>query len=231
MLAAVRAFVRGLLLTSPRLDDVELVASEIAGNAIRHAPSGGDGGRFLVTVSLRPGWARIAVSGSGTGRWNRSDVTKDGIDEYGRGLLVVAGCADRVGHEASAHGQTMWAEFTWTTRRASHDRGVGRRCGTARGAAGKLRRHGRAWASPDVRDGARVGRPSPERGREGGLGQVRGLLSRPVRFVVVRYLRRRAVRYVSDAFDLAERRDVPEAVRCHERSTTLWRAVDVLRRP
>ncbi|GGV27008.1 hypothetical protein GCM10010182_57410 [Actinomadura cremea] len=115
MLAAVRAFVRGLLINSPRLDDVELVASEIARNAIRHTPGDRDGGRFFVTVSLRPGWARIAVSGSGTGRWNRSDVTKDGIDEYGRGLLVVVGCADKVGHDVSAHGQTMWAEFTWTT--------------------------------------------------------------------------------------------------------------------
>ncbi|WP_218040464.1 hypothetical protein [Actinomadura sp. WMMB 499] len=55
------------------------------------------------------------------------------------------------------------------------------------------------------------------------------MLSRPVRFVVVLYLRRRAVRYVSDAFDLAERRDVRAAVRCHERSTALWRAVEVLR--
>ena len=61
------------------------------------------------------------------------------------------------------------------------------------------------------------------------MGEVRPVLRHPLRFVVVLYLRRRAVRYVSEAFDLAERRDVRAAVRCHESSTALWRAVEVLR--
>ncbi|SNR91738.1 ATP-binding protein [Actinomadura mexicana] len=34
-------------------------------------------------------------------------------DDHGRGLLVVYTYADKVGHDASAGGRTMWAELTW----------------------------------------------------------------------------------------------------------------------
>lgn len=114
MVPAVRAFVRGLLVTSPRADDAELVVSELAGNAIRHTPSG-RGGTFSVQVSMRPGWVRLAVSDSGTGRWTRPDASPDEVAEYGRGLGIVDACADKVGQDITVAGQTMWAEFAWPT--------------------------------------------------------------------------------------------------------------------
>ena len=43
-----RRFVRGILVGSPRADDMELITAELASNAIRHTPSGQDGGEFTV---------------------------------------------------------------------------------------------------------------------------------------------------------------------------------------
>jgi len=171
-----RRFVRGILAGSPRVDDIELIAAELASNAIRfsllcfrvaiaaiggkrtcglccsttssslplvtepretgqpptgqgqlrhgyhrtrrvrreilHTPSGQDGGAFTVTVRTEPGWARIEVSGAGSGEWN---APRDGTleDEYGRGLAIVAALADKLGHDIRASGQTVWAEVNW----------------------------------------------------------------------------------------------------------------------
>jgi anti-sigma regulatory factor (Ser/Thr protein kinase) len=107
-----RRFVRGILAGSPRVDDMELITAELASNAIRHTPSGQDGGEFTVTVRTEPGWARIEVSDTGTGEWSApQDGTLD--DEYGRGLAIVAALADKLGHDIRAGGQTVWAEVNW----------------------------------------------------------------------------------------------------------------------
>ncbi len=107
-----RRFVRGILADSPRADDAELITAELASNAIRHTPSGEDGGEFTLTVRTEPGWARVEVSDSGTGEWS---APRDGSDdnEYGRGLAIVAALADKLGHDIRASGQTVWAEVTW----------------------------------------------------------------------------------------------------------------------
>ena len=107
-----RRFVRGILAGSPRAGDLELITAELASNAIRHTPSGQEGGEFTVTVRTEPGWARIEVSDSGTGEWSApQDGTLD--DEYGRGLAIVAALADKLGHDIRAGGQTVWAEINW----------------------------------------------------------------------------------------------------------------------
>jgi anti-sigma regulatory factor (Ser/Thr protein kinase) len=109
-----RRFVRGILAGSPRADDMELITAELSSNAIRHTPSGQDGGEFTVTVRTEPGWARLEVFDAGTGQWS---APRDGPDddeyEYGRGLAIVAALADKLGHDISAEGQTVWAEVTW----------------------------------------------------------------------------------------------------------------------
>ena len=46
---------------------MELIAAELASNAIRHTLSGQDGGEFTLTVRAEPGWARLEVSDAGTG--------------------------------------------------------------------------------------------------------------------------------------------------------------------
>jgi signal transduction histidine kinase len=79
----------------------------------RHSPAGQDGGEFTVTVRTGPGWARIEVSDAGTGEWH----APQGADldaEYGRGLAIVAALADKLGHDITADGQTVWAEVGWT---------------------------------------------------------------------------------------------------------------------
>ncbi|WP_267900383.1 ATP-binding protein [Actinomadura spongiicola] len=112
MVPAIRAYVRGLLTDSPRVDDAELVVAELAANSLQHTPSG-EGGHLSVTVEVGPGRTRIAVSDSGAGDWSRPDATET-LGDYGRGLILVDALADKVGHDITATGQTMWAELTWT---------------------------------------------------------------------------------------------------------------------
>jgi anti-sigma regulatory factor (Ser/Thr protein kinase) len=50
-----RRFVRGILARSPRTDDMELITAELVSNAIRHTPSGRDGGEFTLTVRTGSG--------------------------------------------------------------------------------------------------------------------------------------------------------------------------------
>ena len=92
-----RRFVRGILADSPRADDMELIAAELASNAIlTHTLSGSSGGEFTLTVRTAPGWARVEVSDSGTGEWS---APRDGSadDQYGRGLAIIAAVADKLG--------------------------------------------------------------------------------------------------------------------------------------
>ena len=105
-----RRFVRGILAGSPRAEDLELITAELASNAIRHTPSGEDGGDFTLTVHTEPGWARVEVSDAGTGEWSASRHASDD-DEYG--LAIVAALADKLGHDVRADGQTVWAEVAW----------------------------------------------------------------------------------------------------------------------
>lgn len=112
MVPAARAFVRGMLPDSPRAADAELIAAELVANSIRHTPSGGDG-EITITVAAENNRARIAVSDSGTGAWSRPPNTET-LGDYGRGLILVDAIADKVGHDVTDTGQTMWAELTWS---------------------------------------------------------------------------------------------------------------------
>jgi anti-sigma regulatory factor (Ser/Thr protein kinase) len=91
---------------------MELITAELVSNAIRHTPSGEDGGEFTLTVCTEPGWARVEVSDAGTGEWSAPCGGSDD-DEYGRGLAIVAALADKLGHDIRAGGQTAWAEVSW----------------------------------------------------------------------------------------------------------------------
>lgn len=113
MVPAARAFVRGMLSDSPRQRDAELIASELVGNSMRHTPSG-DGGEVTVTVAVEPGRARIAVHDAGAGDWQSIPGLPSDEDDHGRGLLIVYQTADKVGHDVSEDGQTMWAELAWS---------------------------------------------------------------------------------------------------------------------
>jgi len=110
MVPAIRAFVRAMLEDSPRRDDGELIASELSANSMRHTHSD----QLRVQVVIRAGWARIAVTDSGSGGWEHT-ISQPGEDEEsGRGLQIVTCVADKVGHEVDAAGQTVWAEILWS---------------------------------------------------------------------------------------------------------------------
>lgn len=90
-----RRLVRGVLADSPRAGDMELIASELVSNAIRHTPSGDPGGEFTVTVRTGPDWARVEVSDTGSGEWHPDPDGGSPDDEYGRGLAIIAAVARR----------------------------------------------------------------------------------------------------------------------------------------
>ncbi len=113
MIPAIRAFVRAMLDGTPRVDDATTIISELATNALRHTPSGDDGGRVIVAVSTAQTWARIAVTDQGAGGWQRPVSLPGEGEENGRGLMIVVDLADKFGHDIDEHGQTMWAELTW----------------------------------------------------------------------------------------------------------------------
>ena len=66
-----------------------------------------------MAVRTGQGWARIEVSDTGIGEWH-APQDEDTDAEYGRGLAIVAALADKLGHDITASGQTVWAESAWT---------------------------------------------------------------------------------------------------------------------
>jgi anti-sigma regulatory factor (Ser/Thr protein kinase) len=103
----VRAFVRDALHTwgaddDQSVDDAELVASELATNAVKHA-----GSPFRVSLSMRADATRVAVRDTSFDPPRRVDrnVTAFG----GRGIDLVAAVSDSWGVQAESDGKTVWA--------------------------------------------------------------------------------------------------------------------------
>ena len=84
--------------------DVELVASELATNAVEHG-----GGPYEVSVSRRDGVVRLAVADRGRGR--PLVVSPSTHRESGRGIAIVQTLADRWGVDDAGGGKVVWAEF------------------------------------------------------------------------------------------------------------------------
>jgi anti-sigma regulatory factor (Ser/Thr protein kinase) len=111
-----RKFVAGVLGESwPGLDDVLVMVSEIASNAVRHTASG-DGGWFDVTVSVTGNTVRVEIEDRGSsseprmgddgGRFGENVLT------CGRGLRIVDTMADGWGHSGDELGRVVWFEVT-----------------------------------------------------------------------------------------------------------------------
>ncbi len=103
---AVRAYMRAVAGGWRRAVELELVASELASCAVRARASE----VFTVTAHPRAGRMRVEVAMSGSGWW----PSGDGEDAmaYGCALAIVAGLADRFGHEGSSGAAVLWAEVT-----------------------------------------------------------------------------------------------------------------------
>ncbi len=109
-----REFVRGVLGAGwPGLDDVLVMVSEIASNAVRHTASAGEGGGFDLTVLAIDEGARIAVSdrgGSSEPRLHDDDDDGSGVLTGGRGLRIVDALAADWGFTGDELGRVVWFE-------------------------------------------------------------------------------------------------------------------------
>lgn len=107
-----RRFVAAEIGDRPATDVAMLLTSELAANAVLHTRSG-DGGTFEVGVRLDDATVRVEVSDQGGTAGPRPGTTAPVDDESasGRGLAIVAGCADRWGQDGGPAGRTVWFEL------------------------------------------------------------------------------------------------------------------------
>lgn len=85
-------------------DDVELIASELVTNAIRHG-----GGVAQVSLTARDGRVQIEV-----GDYSRTPPTPPrdaGVEPSGRGMMLVEALSSRWGVRPEPQGKTVWAEI------------------------------------------------------------------------------------------------------------------------
>ena len=111
-LAEVRERVRTAIGDVDGADDVVLVASELATNAIVHTASGWPGGSFVLELAeFVDGW-HVRVSDQGG--LSRPKWGGQGDDaEAGRGLPVVAALARAWGEMGDGAGRIVWAEVPY----------------------------------------------------------------------------------------------------------------------
>jgi len=110
-LRLMRSWVESLLPGCLSRGDVVAVASELAGNAVRHAASKDTGSSFLVTISWRPQAVRVAVADGGAATVPRIISGPEGED--GRGLMMVAALSVRTGVSGDERGRIVWADIPW----------------------------------------------------------------------------------------------------------------------
>jgi serine/threonine-protein kinase RsbW len=107
----VREFVARVVDGCPVADDVVLLASEVASNAVVHTASG-RGGTF--TVVIRPGDEAIRVEVHDGGSETSPDVRQPGeLAGCGRGLGLVETLASRWGVLGDRDGRAVWFEVEW----------------------------------------------------------------------------------------------------------------------
>lgn len=109
-LRILRRWLASLLPAGSALDDLTIVATELATNAIRHTVSG-RGGWFAVEITWLETAVRVAVADGGAPGEPR--VVEDPAAETGRGLLVVRGLALRTGVCGDHRGRLVWADVRW----------------------------------------------------------------------------------------------------------------------
>jgi hypothetical protein len=109
--ADVRHFTTKALGDAPGVDLVELVASELATNAVRHSDSGRPGGTLTVHLAAFAGHWHIRVDDAcGLGEPCVKD-SDDFEDEAGRGLALVAALSKNWGVMGNDYARAVWAEI------------------------------------------------------------------------------------------------------------------------
>ena len=99
----VRRFVEETVPRAPNLDDIVLVASELASNVIRHATL-----PFKVRIFPDGDMIRLEVSDG----YSIVPAIETLVEH--RGLRMIESVSQRWGADTSETGRTIWAEFTNT---------------------------------------------------------------------------------------------------------------------
>jgi anti-sigma regulatory factor (Ser/Thr protein kinase) len=105
-----REFVSFLLADLPRVDDVVLVVSEFAANALRHTASSRPGGRYLLEVRRWRDGASVALTDQGSHKVPAVPEPDD-LSECGRGLQTVRALATEWHWTGDCRGRTFSAVF------------------------------------------------------------------------------------------------------------------------
>jgi serine/threonine-protein kinase RsbW len=104
-----RALLGRVLAGCPMFDDLVLISSELAANAVQHSNSARPGGEFTVRVEAREGhyvWIEVEDQG---GRWAGASRS----DQRGRGLAIVAQLADYWDVRGDDTARTVCARLDW----------------------------------------------------------------------------------------------------------------------
>lgn len=107
----VRHFTTHAVGDRPGVDDVVLIASELAGNAITHTNSGNPEGYFTVHLAEFEDRWLIAVSDAGGPSEPRIRPTDAEEHEAGRGLALVAALSSQWGTAGDGNARVVWAEI------------------------------------------------------------------------------------------------------------------------
>ena len=99
-----RHFVARALPETCLADEVSLLVSELASNAVRHART-----PFQVSLACDGSTVRVEVGDGDPALPIRQDPVPEAVT--GRGLLIVDALADRWGVEPAAVGKTVWFEL------------------------------------------------------------------------------------------------------------------------
>jgi serine/threonine-protein kinase RsbW len=113
---SVRADLSKIATGCPVADDLVLLVSELATNAILHSKSGHPGQAFTVRATLHPGeyaWAEVIDQG---GAWSAGEQD----DEHGRGLAIVAAVAGdgNWGIDGDSACRVAWFRLGWHQEQA-----------------------------------------------------------------------------------------------------------------
>ena len=115
MVKEARSWIAGLLPASDPLDDLLMIASELASNAVRHTRSGDPDGLFTVDLAWSADAVRLSVGDQGSGGvpMLRPKTAQHEDDEAGRGLFLVDALSAAWGTAGDTTGHWIWADVPW----------------------------------------------------------------------------------------------------------------------
>ncbi len=107
-LSAVRQYTRDVLGDGPGVDDVVLVVSELAANAIRHTLSGEPDGVFVLHVADFTDYWQVRVDDQGSPK-TPGVADPDDSEIAGWGLAVVGELAEKWDVAGDEYARAIWA--------------------------------------------------------------------------------------------------------------------------